>query len=169
MTAPAGYIRSRTSRERSIDRAWAAMRAASARGHYLATSEIADAADASLSVVKRLTQAARDAGWLEVIVEDVAGAVARHLYRLTDEAPAEAPVLRLDDRRAVSAVASGGLSGDALRRLRLERGWSLAETARQIGVADKRTVRRYESAAHLPPPVAERVEALGASTSRKHQ
>jgi hypothetical protein len=163
VTAPAGYIRSRTARERSIDRAWAALRSASARGHYLATSEIAEAADASLSVVKRLTQAARDAGWLEVIVEDVAGAVARHLYRLTPASPADAPVLRLDDRRAISAVASGGgLSGNALRRLRLERGWSLAETARQLGIRDKRTVRRYEAAAQLPPPVAERVEALGA-------
>jgi hypothetical protein len=165
MTSPPGYTRSRVVRERAIDRAWAALRVASAREAYLSTAEIAEAAVASRSAVKRLVQAARDRGWIDVIVDDCGGAVERHAYRLTADAPADAPVLRLEDRGAVSAIAPSGQTGAALRRLRLERGWSLAETARQIGVADTRTVRRYEACAQLPPAIAERVAAQSAQTT----
>jgi hypothetical protein len=173
MTSPTGYIRSRTTRERSIDRAWAVLQAAARRGRWLAAGDIAEAAEASRSVVKRLLQAGRDAGWIEISHEirdhetpDARGAVRTPLYRLTAAAPDTAPALRLTDATHVEPVAHGAMSGESLRQLRLESGWTLVETAERIGVADTRTVRRYETLATLPGTVSDRVGELLADATQ---
>lgn len=163
MTAPTGYIRARVERERDIDRIWASLRRAR---KPVSAATLAERAKTSRSQVKRLLQAARDAGWLAAVSYDLEpgpdfGAARVPLYALTSAAPAAAPVL-VRDGSGYLAQAAGRTPGAALAELRSARGWTLTETAQEIGVRDKRTVRRYEAMATLPPSIADRVDELAA-------
>jgi DNA-binding transcriptional regulator YiaG len=157
--AIAGFMRGRARRERSIDRAWAYLRAEPSE--WKTAAAIVEATGVDRSVLTRLLRASRAAGWVEVAPERRAsaeGAPARAmLYRITASAPVAAPMVRADsDGRAVADAVEGAMSGAELARLRIERGWSTRQAAEAVGI-DRRTLEKYERAARVPEAMAARV------------
>lgn len=176
MTSPPGYIRSRTGRERAIDRAWAALRMAGAAGRYISASQITDQHDIGATQLKRLIRAADAGGWLETtsIVRPhekpgVHGAAVVRLYRLTPNAPVDAPALRATGDGGFIAVTLSDVSGVELKALRQAQGWSLQLTAQMIGVRTGATVSRYEAAARLPIEIGRAVARLLATPSDRRR
>lgn len=94
-----GYARSRTRRERSIDRAWAMLQEARATGEWLTTADLAQRSGASGTVCRHLVRASRDAGWLmtQPGAYTQAGRTSG-IHKLKSRAPKTAPVLRRPPR-----------------------------------------------------------------------
>jgi DNA-binding transcriptional regulator YiaG len=159
VTCPPGYTRARATRNRVTDALWHALRAARAP---ISTAELADRAGSSHTQAKRLVQAARDAGWIVVVDYATAGPGDGRtaLYALTTEAPEAVGTLRRDGSSMV-AIGPSTVTGAELAVLRQTLGWSAGKVGDALGV-ERRTVRRYERTASLPPVIAEKVADLAA-------
>lgn len=160
MTSPAGYRRLQSSVQTLQADMWAWMRR---RRNPWTCAELAAAAGASQRLARRYVARLAAAGYLAGMGEEPAanGQIPARLWSLArDTGPIE-PVL-------VGGAAGDGvldlnsdMSGPQLAALRRTAGLTLAEFAEQaLGIRDRRTARRYETAQIVPAPAAARARAF---------